>query len=161
VYASKCYVPRHDSRREWAAHESVRSHHLLHNDTRFVAYIEDLPYQEGRLLFPIDKGRECNTVLIDYSSSHDEHSPERHIFMATIGDEEVGDQYDNELLDNNSVDELIVNAPQDEDEELRKAPRARHAKCRSPRVKSSHPQPPQCFRGSRRPRVCYSHREHR
>ena len=110
MYASICYVPRHDSRREWAAHESVRSHHLLHNDTRFVAYIEDLPYQEGRLLFPIDKGRECNTVLIDYSSSHDEHSPERHIFMATIGDSD-NDPYTNELLENISDDERTADAP--------------------------------------------------
>ena len=52
-----------------------------------------------------------NTVLVDFSTIHEEHSREQHIFMDTIHDEDTGDQYNNELLDNISAEELTTNTP--------------------------------------------------
>jgi hypothetical protein len=49
--------------------------------------------------------------------------------MASVNDEEEpGNQYDNELLTDISVDENMADAPQDEDEERRRARRAKNAK---------------------------------
>ena len=54
-----------------------------------------------------------NTVLVNFSTIHVEHSWEQHIFMDTICDEDTGDQYNNELLDNISAEELTTNTPPD------------------------------------------------
>jgi hypothetical protein len=49
--------------------------------------------------------------------------------MATIMDnEEPGSQYDNELLTDVSANELIADAPQDEDEECRRVRRVKNTK---------------------------------
>jgi hypothetical protein len=57
---------------------------LLEDNTRLVAYIQELPYQVGKPLCPIVEEGEGHTVLVDYSSSFGEYSPERHVYMATI-----------------------------------------------------------------------------
>jgi hypothetical protein len=94
---------------------------LLDDNTRLVAYIQKLPYQVGKPLPPMIEEGEDHTVLVDYSSSSSEYLPERHVFMATIEHVEVGNVYDNELAADISADELTTNAPQDEDQEHRRA----------------------------------------
>ena len=87
-----------------------------------------MPYQEGKPLSPIAEEGAGDTVPVDYTTSHDEHSSEQHIFMATIGDPNE-DQYANEQLENISADELTGNGPQNKDEEHRRAWRMRNTKC--------------------------------
>ena len=48
----------------------------LLDDPRLIAYIPDLPFQHGRPLSPIEEVAE--TVLVDYNTSHDEHSTKQH-----------------------------------------------------------------------------------
>jgi hypothetical protein len=54
----------------------MESSELLDDSTRLVAYIQELSYQEGRPLASIAEG-EGHTILVDYSSSSSEYSPER------------------------------------------------------------------------------------
>jgi hypothetical protein len=104
---------------------------LLNDSTRLGAYIQELPYQEGRPLASITEG-EGRTMFVDYSSSSSEYSPERQVCMASIHDHVEDDEprreYDNELLVDISGNENTANTPQDEDEELRRARRAKNAK---------------------------------
>jgi hypothetical protein len=107
----------------------MESFELLEDDTRLVPYIQDLPYQEGKPLSPIAEGEEANMVLIDYSTTSGECSPYRHIYMASIRDEdEPRREYDDELLEDISADENTANAPRDEDEESRRIRQAKNAK---------------------------------
>ena len=50
----------------------------LRDGSRLVAYIQDMPYQEGRPLSPIADEGPRDTVLVDYNTSHDEHSTKQH-----------------------------------------------------------------------------------
>jgi hypothetical protein len=59
----------------------------LLDSLRLVANIDDLPYQHGRPLSPIQDEGSGYTVLADYNSSLDSYSPNRQIFMATGGNE--------------------------------------------------------------------------
>jgi hypothetical protein len=42
---------------------------LLEDNTRLVAYIQEVPFLEARPLSPIPEGGKATTVLVDYSSS--------------------------------------------------------------------------------------------
>jgi len=93
---------------------------------RVVASIDDLPYQHGRLLPPIQEGRSGETELADYESNLDSYSPERHINMVILNeaDQDAHSQhFYNETPNKISDDDLTVNAPQDEDEATRTARR--------------------------------------
>jgi hypothetical protein len=140
---------------------------LLYDSTRLVAYIQDLPYQEGRPLASITEGQ-GRTLLVDYNSSSSEYSLESQVCMASIHDhaednDESGREYDNELLAEVSTDEDMANALLDEDEEHRRVRKVKNAK-RAKRRQNTEAlarQPPQHdFNGSRRPRVRYSEEEH-
>jgi hypothetical protein len=105
---------------------------LLEYDSRVVAFIQELPFQEGKLLSPIIEEGEGRIVLIDYSSSG-EFSLQHLIYLASLhehdDDDEPGRKYDDKLLADVSADECTVDAPQDEDEEHRRIRRIKNAKC--------------------------------
>ena len=86
------------------------------NNTRIVAYLQDLPFQSGRPLSPV-RGEEIDdTALVDYSTTHS--TPDIQVYVSLHGEGSAlgsrANQYANENLDQISDDELLVNAPQDE-----------------------------------------------
>ena len=89
-----------------------------------MANIDDLPYQHGRPLSPIQDEGSGYTVLADYSSSLDSYSPNRQIFMAAGGNEVLHDP--NETLYYISDNEVTANAPLDEDEAARESRRRKN-----------------------------------
>jgi hypothetical protein len=79
----------------------------LRDDTRLVAHLDKLPYQEGRPLSTIAKG----TVLVDYSS--DEHSSHRHVYMVEVEGE--GNEHPNKLLKQIFKDEVTADIGDEND----------------------------------------------
>jgi hypothetical protein len=103
---------------------------LLDCESRHVAFVQELPFQEGRPLSPIAEG-ESSTELLEYSLRAN-HSPDHQVYLASLRnaeEDELGTQYDNEQLVDISADEPTADAPQDEDEEHRRIRRAKNAKC--------------------------------
>jgi len=81
----------------------MKTSKLLDDDARFVAYLGELPFQEGKPLCPIhEEGGERNTKLV-YSSTS-EYTPDRHVYMASMGD-----QYANKLPKDISMGEDTAN----------------------------------------------------
>jgi hypothetical protein len=86
---------------------------LLEHDSRLVAFMQELPFQEGKPLSPISKEGEGSTELVEYSHT-DETSPDRQVYMASLrnaDDDEPGPEYDAELLTDVSADERTADAP--------------------------------------------------
>jgi hypothetical protein len=84
-----------------------------------VAFIQELPFQEGRPLFPIAEEGKTSTELLEYSLTAN-HSPDRQVCMASlrnVEDDELDPQYNNKQLGDITADEPIADAPQNEDEE--------------------------------------------
>jgi serine phosphatase RsbU (regulator of sigma subunit) len=75
---------------------------LLEDNSRLVAHLDTLPFQEGRPLSQIHKE---GTMLVNYTS--DEHTLHRHVFMTEEGER---NQYTNELLEQIFEDQLTANA---------------------------------------------------
>jgi signal transduction histidine kinase len=95
-----------------------------------VAFMQELPFQEGRPLSPIAEEGESSTELLEYSLRAN-HSPEHQVCMVSLRnmeEDELGTQYDNEQLGDISSDEPTTDAPQDEDEEHRRIRWAKNAK---------------------------------
>jgi hypothetical protein len=104
---------------------------LLDYESHIVAFMQELPFQEGRPLSPIAEERESSTKLLEYSLRAN-HSPDCQFCMASLHkmeEHELGTQYDTEQLTNISADEPTADAPQDEDEEHRRIWQAKNAKC--------------------------------
>jgi hypothetical protein len=103
---------------------------LLEYDSYLVALTQELPFQDGKPLYPIMEEGEGRTVLIDYSPSR-EFSPQHHVYMASLhkhdNDDKPGREYDDELLADVSADKRTAVAPQDEDEEHRRIRRIKNA----------------------------------
>lgn len=78
---------------------------LLENN-RLVAYLENLPFQEGRLLVSI---AETRTQLVEYSSN--EHSSHRHVYLVEVIEDP------NKILDQISGDEHTADAGNENDTE--------------------------------------------
>jgi hypothetical protein len=96
--------------------KSMEPSELLKYDSHLVAFTQELPFKEGKPLSPIAKEGEGRIVLIDYSSSG-EFSPQRHVYMASIhdhaDDDELGREYDDELLTDVSAIERMEDTRQD------------------------------------------------
>lgn len=73
-----------------------------------MACLEQLPFQDGRPLSPIEKEEAAMSVLSTTDPMSVNNCADRHMYMATI--DEVKGQYDNELPGDISTDELTVNA---------------------------------------------------
>ena len=99
---------------------------LLGQDTRLVAYIPNLAYQEGTHVFPVPKeGMGSTEIVTDYS---DESYTDRHVYMAHV----ASGRWDNELPKVVSADDLSANAG-NEDVVQHKAKREKncqHEQCR-------------------------------
>jgi hypothetical protein len=56
---------------------------LLNYESRLVAFMQELPFQEGRPLSPIAEEGESSIELLEHSLRAN-HSPDRHVCMASI-----------------------------------------------------------------------------
>jgi hypothetical protein len=95
-----------------------------------VAFMRELPFQEGRPLSPIAEEGESSIELLDHSCTAN-YSSDRQVCMASLHnaeDDELGQRYDNEKLANVSANEPTADAPQDEDEEHRRIWRVKNTK---------------------------------
>jgi hypothetical protein len=97
---------------------------LTDRNSRYVAYLDSLPFQEGTPLAPVEEHTPTEVASSDFSLGN----PDRQVFMAA-GDTPgpsgtAGDRY----LEDISADELSSNAPADETNEDRTARRERNRK---------------------------------
>jgi hypothetical protein len=132
---------------------------LLEYDSRLAAFTQELPFQEGKPLSQegkplsrISEEGEGSTELIEYSHTA-KSSPDRQVYMASLcnaDDDELGPEYDAELLADVSADECTADAPQDENEEYRRIQRLKErqacqvqAKRGKPRMQPTVPEEPQ------------------
>jgi hypothetical protein len=108
---------------------------LLEHNALTVATITNLSFQVGRSLLTILEGKASRTILASNSLTAD-YSHGHEVCMASIREienNEPGSEYENELLDEISADEGMVQAPADEDKEqqrIYKLKNARRANCR-------------------------------
>jgi hypothetical protein len=96
---------------------------LTGGNSRYVAYLDLLPFQEGTPLAPVEEHTPTEVASSDSSLSN----PDRQVFMAagdTPGPSGDADRY----LEDISADELSANAPADETNENRTARRERNRK---------------------------------
>jgi hypothetical protein len=56
---------------------------LLDYESRLVAFMQELPFQEGRPLSPIAEEGETSTELLEYSPTAN-HSPDSQVCMASL-----------------------------------------------------------------------------
>jgi hypothetical protein len=78
---------------------------LLDYESRLVAFMQGLPFQEGKPLSPITEEGERSTELLAYSLRAN-NSPDHQVCMASLRnmeDEELGLEYDNKQLTNVSA----------------------------------------------------------
>jgi hypothetical protein len=99
---------------------SVMLSNLLEADSRLVAHLEPLPFQEGR---PLATAAEGSTELVD-ASSHELSS--RQVLMAEEGDD--GGDFPIDNFEAISEDEITANADNENDVD-REARRARNRAC--------------------------------
>jgi hypothetical protein len=97
---------------------------LTDGDSRYVAYLDSLPFQEGT---PLARAEEYTPTEVE-SSDSSLGNPDRQVFMAA-GDTPgpsgiVGDRY----LEDISANELSANAPMDETDANRDARREHNRK---------------------------------
>jgi hypothetical protein len=96
---------------------------LTDGNSRYVAYLDSLPFQEGTPLAPVEEYTPTEVASSDSSLAN----PDRQVFMAagdTSGRSGDADRY----LEDISTDELSANAPVDETDENRTARRERNRK---------------------------------
>jgi len=60
----------------------------LLDNLREVASIDDLPYQHGTPLTPVRETGSRGTELADYGSDLDSHTPERHIYVTLLNEQD-------------------------------------------------------------------------
>jgi hypothetical protein len=103
---------------------------LLDYESCLVAFMQELPFQEGRPLSPIAEEGESSIELLEYNLRAN-HLSDHQDCMASLRnteEDELDPQYDNEQLTDVSADEPTADAPQDEDEEHRRIQWAKNAK---------------------------------
>jgi hypothetical protein len=75
--------------------------------------MQELPFQEGKPLSPISERGKGSTDLLEYSHTAD-NSLDHQVYMASFrnaDDDELGPEYDDELLTDVSIDDHMVDAP--------------------------------------------------
>jgi signal transduction histidine kinase len=103
---------------------------LLDYKSRLMAFMPELPFQEGKPLSPIAEEGDGSTELLEYSHTAN-NSPDRQVYIASLrdaDDDELGPEYDDEQLADVSADEPTAEAPQDKNEEHRRIWRMKNAK---------------------------------
>jgi hypothetical protein len=86
---------------------------LLNYESRLVAFMQELPFQEGKPLSPIEEEGDSSIELLEYSLTANNLS-DRQVCMASlrdVEDDELGPEYDNEQLVDISADEPTADAP--------------------------------------------------
>jgi hypothetical protein len=86
---------------------------LLDYESRLVAFMQELPFQEGKPLPPIAEEGDSSTKLLVYSLTTN-NSPDHQGYMASLrntNDDELGPKYDNEQLADISSNEPTADAP--------------------------------------------------
>ena len=82
----------------WQGSEPTK---LLDN-ARLIACLQDLPYQQGRALSPVEEEGVGDNVLVDYSTTHDS-PPERQVYVSIPGENSnfgsQAERYANEPLE--------------------------------------------------------------
>jgi hypothetical protein len=82
-------------------------------DSRLVAFTQELPFLEGKHLSLILEEGEGRTELLEHSHMAN-NLPDHQVYMASLckaDDNELGPEYDDELLADVSTDERTVNTP--------------------------------------------------
>jgi hypothetical protein len=97
---------------------------LTDENSRCVAYLDLLPFQEGTLLAPTEEHTPTKVATSDSSLS----SPDRQVFMTTNEMQGPSGIVPDRYLEDISADELSANAPADETEANRDARRERNRK---------------------------------
>jgi hypothetical protein len=111
---------------------------LLEYDSCLVPFKQELPFQEGKPLSRITEEAESRTKLVEYSHMA-KTSPDQQVYMASLHiskEDEPGPEYDAELLAAISIDERMMDAPQDENKERRRIWQLKNAKCAKRRWKT-------------------------
>jgi hypothetical protein len=86
---------------------------LLDYDSRLVDFMQELLFQGGKPLSPIAEEGDDSIELLEYSHTAD-NSPDHQVYMASLcntDDDELGPEYDDELLADVSADDPIADAP--------------------------------------------------
>jgi hypothetical protein len=97
---------------------------LTDENSRCVAYLDSLPFQEGTLLAPTEEHSPTEVATSDSSLC----SPDRQVFMTTNETLGPSGTIPDRYLEDISVDELSANAPADETDANRDARRERNRK---------------------------------
>jgi hypothetical protein len=97
---------------------------LIDENSRCVAYLDSLPFQEGTPLAPAEEHTPTEVATRDSSLG----SPDRQVFMTTNETPGPSGTFPDRYLDDISADELSANAPTDETDANRDARRERNRK---------------------------------
>jgi hypothetical protein len=95
---------------------------LTHGNSRCVAYLDSLPFQEGTTLAPAEEHTPTEVVTSDSSLG----SPDRQVFMTTNETSGPSGTHPDRYLEDISADELSANAPVDETDANKNARRERN-----------------------------------
>jgi hypothetical protein len=90
---------------------------LTHGNSRCVAYLDSLPFQEGTPLAPVEEHTPTEVATRDSSLG----SPDRQVFMTTNETPGPSGTLPDRYLEDISADELSANAPADETDANRDA----------------------------------------
>jgi hypothetical protein len=105
----------------WPDHKPVD---LADENSRCVAYLDSLPFQEGKSLAPTEEHTPTEVATSDSSLS----SPDRQVFMTTNETSGPSGTVPDRYLEDISADELSANAPADDTDANRDARRERNRK---------------------------------
>jgi hypothetical protein len=97
---------------------------LISADSRYVAYLDSLPFQEGTPLAPVEVYTPTEVASSDSSLGN----PDRQVFMAAGDTPGPSGKADDQYLEDISADELSAEAPTDETDANRDARRERNRK---------------------------------
>jgi hypothetical protein len=97
---------------------------LIDENSRCVAYLDSLPFQEGTPLAPTEEHTPTEVATSDSSLG----SPDRQVFMTTNETPGPSGTVPDRYLESISADELSANAPADETDANRDARRERNRK---------------------------------
>jgi hypothetical protein len=98
---------------------------LISGDSRYVAYLDSLPFQEGTPLARADSYTPTEVASFDSSLGN----PDRQVFMAAGNTPGPSGTAQDKYLEEISADELSVEAPADETDANRDARRERNRRC--------------------------------
>jgi hypothetical protein len=97
---------------------------MTDENSRYVAYLNSLPFQEGTPLAPTQEHTPTEVATSDSSLS----SPDFQVFMTTNETPRPSGTVPDRYLEDISADKLSANAPADEADANRNAPRERNRK---------------------------------